>query len=262
MKKTKQAVHFSDNYLLNPTNPIMVNLIGCGGTGSQVLTCLARIHHALLALNHAGLMVRVYDDDVVTEANLGRQLFAGAEIGVNKAIALISRLNRFFGTSWKAIPCRFGKNTHTAAATITISCVDTSAARFEIAEVIRKQTEVRQHRDCPTYWMDFGNGRHTGQVILATVGEVKQPKSKIYKTVPKLPFVTDEFKALLEEAETDDTPSCSLAEALTKQDLFINSSLAQEGCGLLWDLFSEGFIEVRGFFKNLKTFRTQPILIN
>lgn len=35
---TKTKVHFTDNYLLNPTNPITINLIGAGGTGSQTLT--------------------------------------------------------------------------------------------------------------------------------------------------------------------------------------------------------------------------------
>ena len=35
----KKRVHFTDNYLLNPQHPVTVNLIGAGGTGSQVLTC-------------------------------------------------------------------------------------------------------------------------------------------------------------------------------------------------------------------------------
>jgi len=37
-----KRVHYIDNYLLNPQHPVTVNLIGAGGTGSQVLTCLAR----------------------------------------------------------------------------------------------------------------------------------------------------------------------------------------------------------------------------
>lgn len=40
---TKTAVHFTDSYLLNPTNPISVNVIGAGGTGSKVLTALLEI---------------------------------------------------------------------------------------------------------------------------------------------------------------------------------------------------------------------------
>ena len=38
-----KRVHYIDNYLLNPQHPVTVNLIGAGGTGSQVLTCLARL---------------------------------------------------------------------------------------------------------------------------------------------------------------------------------------------------------------------------
>lgn len=37
-----KRVHYIDNYLLNPQHPVTVNLIGAGGTGSQVLTCLSR----------------------------------------------------------------------------------------------------------------------------------------------------------------------------------------------------------------------------
>ena len=36
-QEVKTKVHFTDNALINPTNPITVNLIGAGGTGSQVL---------------------------------------------------------------------------------------------------------------------------------------------------------------------------------------------------------------------------------
>lgn len=71
---TKTKIHFTDNELLNPTNPLTINLIGAGGTGSQVLTALARMNHALIELGHAGFIVKLWDDDKVSEANLGRQL--------------------------------------------------------------------------------------------------------------------------------------------------------------------------------------------
>src|SRR5580704_12590954 len=107
MTNEKMNVHFIDNYLINPTNPVSVNLIGAGGTGSQMLTALARINQSLIALQHPGLIVKIFDDDKVGEANLGRQLFAASEIGLNKAIALINRLNRFFGTNWKAVTHKY-----------------------------------------------------------------------------------------------------------------------------------------------------------
>jgi PRTRC genetic system ThiF family protein len=110
--------------------------------------------------------------------------------------------------------------------------------------------------------MDFGNSRETGQVILSTIGKIKQPDSKQYRTAETLPMVTDEFGELLKASETtDNTPSCSLAEALTKQDLFINSALANVGASLLWQLFRQGILFNRGFFLNLKDFRTQPLKV-
>ena len=36
-----KRIHYIDNYLINPQHPVTVNLIGAGGTGSQVLTGLA-----------------------------------------------------------------------------------------------------------------------------------------------------------------------------------------------------------------------------
>lgn len=266
--KIKTAVHIVDKEWLNPYNPIVVNLIGAGGTGSQVLTALARMNHALLELNHPGLMVRVFDDDKVERANLGRQLFSQAELKQFKAVALINRINLFFGSNWKAETRRFDKHLfrhelELAVAGLTIVCVDTVKARMDIAEILKSAyRKSRNMRNRPVYLMDFGNSRASGQVLLSTVGKLKQPAMKKYKTVDMLPLVTDEFKDLLLASETaDNTPSCSLAEALKKQDLFINSSLANLGASLLWSLFREGMLFNRGFFLNLNDFRTQPIKV-
>ena len=59
--------------------------------------------------------------------------------------------------------------------------------------------------------------------------------------------------------EKDSGPSCSLAEALRKQDLFINSTLAQLGCALLWKLLSTGSIDYQGIYLNLETMKVNPI---
>jgi len=61
--------------------------------------------------------------------------------------------------------------------------------------------------------------------------------------------------------ESESGPSCSLAQALQNQDLFINSTLAQLGCGLLWKLLRECMIEYQGIFLNLDTMNTNPIKI-
>lgn len=265
MNTEKTKIHFTDNYLISPTNPITVNLIGAGGTGSKVLTALMEMNHSLIELGHAGLSVRLWDDDIVTSANLGRQRFAECETGLYKSVALVNRANRFMGTNWKAETVKFEKDElkklpKHAEASIYISCVDSVKSRFDIADILNLQNNSRHHRYAPKYWLDFGNSQHTGQVILSTIGEIKQPNSEKYETVASLPFVTEEFGELLKQSEQqDDTPSCSLAEALEKQELFINSALAQMGCSLLWSLFRYGMTQYRGFFLNLKDFRSQPI---
>ncbi|MFA6151986.1 MAG: PRTRC system ThiF family protein [Chitinophagaceae bacterium] len=264
---TQKAMHFTENYLINPTNPITVNLIGAGGSGSVMLTALARMNHSLIALGHAGLQVQLFDDDVVTEANLGRQLFASAELGMLKSVCLINRTNLFFGTNWKAVSERFGTKdirrvSNKSKANIFISCVDTVSARYEIAQAISLMHDRNDRdRSKPFYWMDLGNSRHSGQVVLSTIGEIKQPETKLYKPVPELPMVTEEFKDLLDAQMDNNEPSCSLAEALEKQDLFINPALVNMGASLLWSLFRNGMTEYRGFFMNLKDFRTQPIFV-
>lgn len=261
----KPAVHFTHNYLLQPTNPVIVNIIGAGGTGSQMLTAVARMHHSLQALGHPGFFIQLYDDDKVTPANLGRQLFATCDIGQYKAVVLVNRLNRFFGSNFKAISCKYSKQNlpklpQQGTANITVSCVDTVSARFEIAEILqRKAGKEKNNLYAPFYWLDIGNSQHTGQVILSTIGKIRQPDSKKYIPVDNLPFVTEQYKALLEQATEDATPSCSMAEALSKQDLYINSTLANMGASLLWSMFREGMISNRGCFLNLKAFRTQPL---
>ena len=265
----KTAMHFADNYLINLTNPITVTQIGAGGTGSSMITELARINHCLKALGHAGLQVRLWDDDLITEANRGRQLFAASEVGLCKSVARINNINRFFGTNWKAVEEKFTFNPNDGisdemCSNLYISCVDTVAARFGIAAFLKKFAE-RSHnnRDKPLYWLDLGNSKFTGQAILSTISEIRQPESKLYRAVSNLPMVTDEFKELLEQENLSEQnqPSCSTAEALEKQDLFINSTLANMGGSLLWQLFRNAMTENRGFFLNLNTFHSDALKV-
>ena len=192
-------IHFADNYLINPTNPLTLNLIGAGGTGHRLLTELARMHVSLLALGHPGLQVNLFDDDKVSEANIGRQMFAPTEIGRYKAVVLVERINRFCGTNWKAVTEKFGTKTlhllpGMGRANLYITCVDTVKARFDIAKALQKIAgNNRMERDKALYWMDMGNSRFRGQVVLSSLNTIKQPASEKFRPVGYLPLVTDEF---------------------------------------------------------------------
>jgi PRTRC genetic system ThiF family protein len=264
MKVVKSAIHVCPAHLLNPVHPIRVNLIGSGGTGSHMLTALSVMNESLIELGHPGLMVYLFDGDIIEAPNKGRLLFTRQEIGLYKADVFVSRVNRFFGTNWKAITGEYNlkMDRELAKAEITISCVDSVPARFEIAEVLKHVLTYGGYQHSPCYWMDFGNSRDSGQVLLSTVRPLKQPVSKKFITVSELPMVTDEYRSLLLDAsEGVQLPSCSLFDALGKQNLFINPSLAQMGASLLWDLFREGLIFNRGFFLNLKNLQSQPVVI-
>ena len=247
--------HYTHNYLLAPPHELTVSLIGCGGTGSQVLTALGRMNYALRQLGHPGLLVTAYDSDIVTEANCGRQLFSEQDIGHNKAETLVTRLNMFFGTRWDCIQEEYTANSPTA--NITISCVDTVKARRQIAHGLRQQSMY--DRDKVLYWLDFGNTADSGQVVIGTAGRKHpQPKGK-RGCVAMLPSVNDLFD-LSTLSDKHSGPSCSLAQALTRQDLFINSTLANLGMDLMWKLF-KGVTDIHGAYLNLKTMNVNPIKI-
>jgi len=251
-------LHYAHPYLLNPTHPITVALVGCGGTGSQVLTCLARMDFALRGLGHPGFYVQAYDPDAVTESNFGRQLFSPSEIEHNKAAALITRVNRFFGLAWEAHAIPYCTETIEAIdpANMIVTCVDTVEARIALAELWDEDVRGGREYNEGFYWLDFGNTQKTGQAVLGTWNEIKQPSGQPQKLPTVLELFYDEFERATEE---DQGPSCSLAEALNRQDLFINSTLAMLGMDILWKLIRETRIEYHGVFLNLETMKVNPI---
>ena len=260
--------HYAPQYLLEPTHPITVNLVGCGGTGSQVLSKLALLHVTLKKLGHPGLHTRVFDPDTIEEPNIGRQLFYEPDIGKYKAIVLVSRVNRAFGTSWESYPNSYNEGfieeDFLIGANILITCVDTGKARCEIGEIQRKwnnyHTKNRQPYEQSYYWLDFGNSKDTGQVILGTQQEIEQPKSK-FQTIGYLPTIIDAFPDISQADNEDDTPSCSTEEALLKQELFTNCMLVPFGMQLLWKLFREAKIEEQGAYINVHKLKSTPIKI-
>ncbi|MDR3008642.1 MAG: PRTRC system ThiF family protein [Sphingobacterium sp.] len=263
----KQRLHFLDSYLANPTNPLILHLIGAGGTGSAMLSSLARLQITLLAMGHPGFDLILWDDDVVTEFNIGRQLFSPAELGLPKSVALINRINRFMGFDWKAQVVKFPvlerlSNDQDLIGSIYITCVDNVKARFDLVHTIDNFLYSGFSRNTPRYWLDIGNSKDFGQAVLSTIGEVKQPDVSIGKTIAHLPSVIEEYGELLVNSEEqDDTPSCSIEDALKKQSLFINSTLALLATDILSDLFIYGKISERGFFLNLKNKTCQPLKV-
>ncbi|MFN3652590.1 MAG: PRTRC system ThiF family protein [Armatimonadota bacterium] len=237
---------------------VRVHLVGAGGNGAQMLTGLGRLNHALTTLGHpGGLFVTVYDHDTVSASNVGRQLFSEGDLGRAKATVLVHRLNAFYGLHWKAITGRYPESADQTHPDLVITCVDTAAARREIY----RHLKARNYH--PGYWLDLGNRQTDGQVVLGEqplngTGKARHPRKP--SAPPALPTVVDLFPDILDERiAEDDRPSCSLAQALESQDLFINDHVSRWALQLLWDLFRKGRLAHHGYFVNLATGRVNPL---
>lgn len=236
------------------TSRVKIALVGIGGNGSQMLTGLARLNHAITALGHPGLHVIAYDDDQVSESNVGRQLFSRADVGLNKATVLVHRVNVFYGSDWEARPHRYGGAGPGNDANILITCVDSKAARRSINHKIIHSEDWRR----PYYHLDLGNREADGQMV---IGEPKSQKNR--DGVPRLPTVMELFSEMADASiPEDNTPSCSLADALERQELFINQAVATVALQLLWQLFRFGKIDWHGAFVNLKTGQVRPLMVD
>jgi PRTRC genetic system ThiF family protein len=266
----KKAVHYTAHYILNPVHPIQIALIGAGGTGSFILTNLARLHMALTALGHPGFHIVCFDGDKVSESNIGRQLFSPSDVGAYKSDILITRINRFFGLAWESAPVMFNAeyedNVQHPLANIYITAVDTARARITIMQTLSSlymSNPSPNAEDQIYYWLDIGNTRNSGQIILGTpFSGHNQPESSQFDTVPDLPHLLDLYPNLEEmDSEEEQGPSCSFAEAISKQDLYINSTLAQFATHLLWKMIKDMRIESHGVFLNLDTMKTNPLPI-
>lgn len=258
--------HFVPAYFAHPTNPITIHLVGVGGTGSLMLTRLVQINLSLLALGMKGISVCAWDPDKFSEANFGRQNVAPSDVGRYKAETLISRINRTYGFAWKFQNSMFNG---ASSSNILITCIDSGAGRKKIHEQWRFHTNEMLRREhvvksdiSPTtklYWLDMGNARHSGQVILGTHTRIKQPGRK-GKHVDFLPHVMDVYPDL-DKYDQPDEPSCSHAESLRKQSLLINGHMAQWGAQILTDMLLSYKLDYQGVYVNLKTYCTNPIPI-
>jgi len=215
-----------------------VHVAGCGGSGCHLLMGLAQLQKALRGLGHPGLEVTAFDPDAVSEANLGRQLFTETDLGQNKALTLIHRLNIAFGLDWCAVPLEYRPYQRTPD--LLVSCVDSKQARAGIHERIKDGRS--------DYWMDLGNGPDYGQVVLGQVGPAKRRLANVAELYPEMVHGYD-----------NDEPSCSLAEALTHQELFVNRALTAFALHLVWTMFRRGEIRVAGCFLNLREMTTVPL---
>lgn len=252
--------HYLEQYIATSQHKITINLVGCGGTGTHVLTNLAMMNYSLQKLGRQPLFVRVWDPDEVTEHNVGRQMFSPSDIGRNKAEVVVERINRFYGTHWHHMDHRYERNDEikSLGANFIISCVDSVESRKCVRRVYPKRAAklygVRERYEQPYYWLDVGNGRSSGQIILGSFYGIKQPGGDVHT----LPTFLDEYKRVKDDKTA---PSCSMAEALGNQDLFINKIMATYATHMIWEFLINYRLDYRGIYVNLANMKVSQIPI-
>lgn len=231
--------------IIPANDPVCIAVIGAGGTGSHLLSNLAALNDNMIKLDYPGLKVVVFDDDVVTYTNVGRQKFSQEDVGQFKAQNIVEKINFLYGFDWTYTNERFSfKNpaidfTHPG---IIISCVDSINSRKYIFDSINDPFKDLIVRNFP-YWMDIGNGMDFGQVILGSV-----PFS--------IPTVMDVFQNIdkaMEKKDENDT-GCSTLNAMMKQSLYINQFMALLASNMLKELLFNMFLPYSMIFTNLKSF--------
>ena len=249
-----QSVHHLHPRLMGSTRPLRVLLVGAGGSGSAVLLQLPFLEQALRAWGQTGLAVTVMDPDTVSEVNVVRQPFSHVDLGSNKAMCLVGRINMFWGFGWKAIPHAFGDGPAAEPeCDLLISCVDTRKARHQIAESFKK---VR----APAYHLDLGNNASSGQYVL---GQSRDRTVSARAQETRLPTVFELYPEIADATLGESPlPSCSAVEALDRQEPFINQALAVSSLAMLARLLRYGQISYHGGFYNAETGRMAALPID
>ncbi|MBA4399852.1 MAG: thiamine biosynthesis protein ThiF [Anaerolinea sp.] len=156
-------------------------LVGCGGTGSWLAPAVARVARLLQERFDKETMVVFADPDLVEEKNVYRQNFCAAEIGRNKAVTLAER----YGLSWGIEIVSVARALELASEwwnglsrnmidhrtlAVMIGCVDGHTGRKAIDSCV--QAEYR-----PVWWLDCGNEKNSGQVLLGRSKNEEKPFS-------------------------------------------------------------------------------------
>jgi len=149
----------------------------------------------------------------------------------------------FWGLDWQGIPERLDPKRRFDGVDLVIGCVDTRKARAAIAKCAEDWSEV-------DYWLDLGNNADSGQFVL---GEPLNRRNRRHRL--RLRTIAELFPEVIQaDSEDESLPSCSAAEALDRQEPFVNPTLAHHALALLARLFRLGTVAYHGAFVNLSGF--------
>ncbi len=217
--------------LLGDVERFRIMLVGAGGTGSALASCLASLaYHA----GQKGIQVELtlVDHDVVEMKNCGRQNLAlqSAMVGdIPKVADLALRLNAAYGLDIVAWPEKYEADmaahwfdAHTrrgSCAHLIVGCVDNYRGRREIAQTIADYGGR-------VWAIDSGNDRQNGQVLIGNMSDLSQVKLDSLGLCNGLPSPYIQEPDLLEPDPVEQTLSCAEMTLAEEQSLMVNRMAA------------------------------------
>jgi PRTRC genetic system ThiF family protein len=202
-----------------PVEDATVVLVGCGGTGAYLAEAVCR-----LLIGRQGSL-HLVDHDRVEPHNVARQAFDDRDVGKFKAQVLAERLARRFRrvVGYSVAPYDADLHGHVfgelGGLRLLVGAVDNAAARRAIAATLDGGRDPFARRP-PTWWMDLGNGRNSGQVLLgsATRRELLRgafdPESGLCRALPAPSLQRPD----LLEAPPAPAPRLDCAEAVAAEE--------------------------------------------
>jgi len=202
-----------------------IAIVGCGGTGGFVAEGVCRM------LGDKDCRLILIDHDRVEPHNLMRQAFYEKDLGKFKSEALAERLSSLYGREIMYSVYPYTRQTvdevfvrkyyRSGLDGVIIGCVDNPQARKDIADGERGWG----------WWIDAGNGEHSGQVLIGNVGKPENLKEGFHPgqgIVERLPMPTLQQPDLLLPVPDSEAQDLDCAEAVDAniQSPVINQAMA------------------------------------
>lgn len=229
-------------------NKLRIIQVGAGGTGSFTALAIARFMYELKEAGKPAEFL-IIDPDVVESGNIPRSNFCAAEIGSFKAQSLAKRITLAWGMECHYANEAFDAEVHLKqssgdyrALTVIVGCVDNHLARREMHLAVEKYQGYRADDAANVWWIDGGNGKFSGQVLIGSNTKRLKPEklfvgSSICRSLPAPSLVHTELLTDQEKETPLDQTSCPDRIRLGEQSLNVNQRVAVEIGEMLTAMF-------------------------
>ena len=243
-------------------NTLRFIVVGAGGTGSFVVPAIARLVYELKQQQNKSAEMLIVDPDKVESNNIPRSNFCFAEVGRYKAQTLAERVATAWGIEVGFSCEKFDAEQHLKSSnsdyrslTVIVGCVDNYRARREMHRAL---DEFRSYGESSrVWWIDGGNGKTSGQVLLGSTTKALKPEqyftgTSICRAIPS-PSLQHPDLLQPEKIEVKSDLSCPERMRLGEQCLNINQRVAVEMAEVLTEMLLTRSLKRFAFYFDLES---------